>query len=159
MWHPLSSKKLALTSPTCSGHLVGLVRSRTQATEFSFFSSKKSMQFQGLVMIFSFWQTVMWRELHTKVRSCWLHTQPPSWRTTPHQLALTSKSSCNKWSVSVADYQPMDSPHWSLSCFSPVLPDKGQDGTMNKHGCQSHVPHNSWIIKIQSIFSLSCAVL
>jgi hypothetical protein len=33
---PLYQKKLALTSPTSSGRLVGIVRSRTQATEFSF---------------------------------------------------------------------------------------------------------------------------
>jgi hypothetical protein len=29
-------QKLALTSPTSGGHLVGIVRSWTQATEFSF---------------------------------------------------------------------------------------------------------------------------
>jgi hypothetical protein len=31
----LYPQKLALTSPTCDGRLVGIVRSRTQATEFS----------------------------------------------------------------------------------------------------------------------------
>jgi len=32
---PLYPQKLALTSPTDSGHSVGIVRSRTKATEFS----------------------------------------------------------------------------------------------------------------------------
>jgi hypothetical protein len=31
---PLYAQKLALTSPTSGGHSVGVVRSRTQATEF-----------------------------------------------------------------------------------------------------------------------------
>jgi hypothetical protein len=35
-WYP--PKKLALTSPTSGGRSVDMVRSRTQATEFSFFS-------------------------------------------------------------------------------------------------------------------------
>jgi hypothetical protein len=35
----LSGKKLALTSPTSSGRSVGIVRSRTQTTEFSFIST------------------------------------------------------------------------------------------------------------------------
>jgi hypothetical protein len=34
----LYPQKLALTSPTSGGRSVGIVRSRTQATEFSFFS-------------------------------------------------------------------------------------------------------------------------
>jgi hypothetical protein len=34
--HPLSTKELALTLPTSGGRSVGIVRSRTQATEFSF---------------------------------------------------------------------------------------------------------------------------
>jgi hypothetical protein len=34
----LYPQKLALTSPTSSSRSVGIVRSRTQATEFSFFS-------------------------------------------------------------------------------------------------------------------------
>jgi hypothetical protein len=34
----LYPQKLALTSPTSDGRSVGIVRSRTQATEFSFFS-------------------------------------------------------------------------------------------------------------------------
>jgi hypothetical protein len=34
-WHPLSAKKLALTSQTSGFRSVGIVRSRTQATEFS----------------------------------------------------------------------------------------------------------------------------
>jgi len=33
---PLYSQKLALTSPTGGGRSVGIVRSRTKATEFSF---------------------------------------------------------------------------------------------------------------------------
>ena len=33
---PLTRKKLALTSPTGGGRSVGIVRSRTKATEFSF---------------------------------------------------------------------------------------------------------------------------
>jgi hypothetical protein len=33
---PLYPQKLALTSPTGGGHSVGIVRSRTKATEFSF---------------------------------------------------------------------------------------------------------------------------
>ena len=32
---PLYPQKLALTSPTCGGRSVGIVRSRTKATEFS----------------------------------------------------------------------------------------------------------------------------
>jgi hypothetical protein len=36
--HPLSAKKLALTSPIGCGHSVGIVRLRTKTTEFSFFS-------------------------------------------------------------------------------------------------------------------------
>jgi hypothetical protein len=36
-WHPLSAKKLAITSPTSGGRSVGVVRSRTQTMEFSFF--------------------------------------------------------------------------------------------------------------------------
>jgi hypothetical protein len=35
--HVASSIQLALTSPTSGGRSVGIVRSRTQATEFSFF--------------------------------------------------------------------------------------------------------------------------
>jgi len=31
---PLYPQKLALTSPTCGGRSVGIVRSRTKATEF-----------------------------------------------------------------------------------------------------------------------------
>jgi hypothetical protein len=34
---PLYPQKLALTSPTSGGRSVGIVRSRTQATVFSFF--------------------------------------------------------------------------------------------------------------------------
>jgi hypothetical protein len=34
-------KKLALTSPTSGGRSIGMVRSRTQATEFSFFMDSK----------------------------------------------------------------------------------------------------------------------
>jgi hypothetical protein len=34
--YTLYPQKLALTSPTSGGHSVGIVRSRTQATEFSF---------------------------------------------------------------------------------------------------------------------------
>jgi hypothetical protein len=33
---PLCPQKLAITSPTCGGRLVGIVRLRTKATEFSF---------------------------------------------------------------------------------------------------------------------------
>jgi hypothetical protein len=46
----LYPQKLALTSPTSSGRSVGIVRSRTQATEFSFFSSflLKAVSTQGL---------------------------------------------------------------------------------------------------------------
>jgi hypothetical protein len=37
--HPLSAKKkFTLTSTTSDSHSVGIVRSKTQATEFSFFS-------------------------------------------------------------------------------------------------------------------------
>jgi hypothetical protein len=35
--HPLSEKKLALTSPTSGGRSIGIVRSRTKATEFVFY--------------------------------------------------------------------------------------------------------------------------
>ena len=35
---PLYRQKLALTSPTGGGRSVGIVRSRTKATEFSFFN-------------------------------------------------------------------------------------------------------------------------
>jgi hypothetical protein len=45
LWDPsrwprstLYLQKLALTSPTSGGRSVGIVRSRTQATEFSFFN-------------------------------------------------------------------------------------------------------------------------
>jgi hypothetical protein len=34
---PLYPQKLALTSPTCGGRSVVMVRSRTKTTEFSFF--------------------------------------------------------------------------------------------------------------------------
>jgi hypothetical protein len=34
---PLYPQKLVLTSPTSGGHSVDIVRSRTKATEFSFF--------------------------------------------------------------------------------------------------------------------------
>jgi hypothetical protein len=34
----LYPKKLALTSPTCDAHSVGIVLSQTDSTEFSFFS-------------------------------------------------------------------------------------------------------------------------
>jgi hypothetical protein len=37
MWHPLSAKKLAITSPTSSGRSVGIVLSRTQTMELFFF--------------------------------------------------------------------------------------------------------------------------
>jgi hypothetical protein len=36
MWHHSIRKRLVLTSPTSGGRSVGIVRSRTQATEFSF---------------------------------------------------------------------------------------------------------------------------
>jgi hypothetical protein len=36
----IRKKKLAITSPTIGGHSVGIVRSRTQTTEFSFLCSK-----------------------------------------------------------------------------------------------------------------------
>jgi hypothetical protein len=36
-WHPLSAKKLALTLLTSGGRSVGIVRLRTEATEFSSF--------------------------------------------------------------------------------------------------------------------------
>ena len=39
---PLYPHKLALTSPTGGGRSVGMVRSRTEATEFSFFSIIRS---------------------------------------------------------------------------------------------------------------------
>jgi len=39
---PLYPQKLALTSPTGGGHSVGMVRSRTKATEFSFLVAKRN---------------------------------------------------------------------------------------------------------------------
>jgi hypothetical protein len=44
----LYKQKLALTSPTSGGCFVGIVRSRTQTTEFRFFSSL-------LILIFLAW--------------------------------------------------------------------------------------------------------
>jgi len=41
---PLYPQKLALTSPTGGGRSVGIVRVRTKATEFSFFSRPKDVQ-------------------------------------------------------------------------------------------------------------------
>ena len=40
---PLYPQKLALTSPTGGGRSVGIVRSRTKATEFSFFSDSSKL--------------------------------------------------------------------------------------------------------------------
>jgi hypothetical protein len=39
---PLSPQKLTLTSPTSGGRSAGIVRSRTQATEFGFFVDESS---------------------------------------------------------------------------------------------------------------------
>jgi hypothetical protein len=49
----LYPQKLALTSPTSGGRVVGIVRSRTQATEFSFlvFSFSPLLQFYGACRI------------------------------------------------------------------------------------------------------------
>jgi hypothetical protein len=41
----LHLQKLALTSLTCGGRLVGIVRSRIQATEFSFFNATDTLKF------------------------------------------------------------------------------------------------------------------
>jgi hypothetical protein len=43
-WDPLYPQKLAVTSRTSGGLSVGIVRSRTQATEFSFFSIAASSE-------------------------------------------------------------------------------------------------------------------
>jgi len=43
---PLYPQKLALTSPTGGGRSVGMVRSRTKATEFSF-----SLVFSGVFVL------------------------------------------------------------------------------------------------------------
>jgi hypothetical protein len=48
-WHPLSAKKLAITSLTSGGHSVGIVSSRTQTMEFSFFSGNGRGQMGELV--------------------------------------------------------------------------------------------------------------
>jgi hypothetical protein len=41
---PFIRKKLALTSPTSSGRSAGIVRSRTQATEFSFLVLQRNLE-------------------------------------------------------------------------------------------------------------------
>ena len=43
---PLYPQKLALTSPTCGGRSVGMVRSRTKATEFSLVFRKVLVEIQ-----------------------------------------------------------------------------------------------------------------
>jgi hypothetical protein len=49
-------QKLALTSPTSGGRSVGIVRSRTKATEFSFFMSTRLVEVQrGLHMTLLNW--------------------------------------------------------------------------------------------------------
>jgi len=54
---PLCPQKLALTSPTGGGHSVGIVRSRTKATEFSlvlyppFFSLQNAVCFINLTYL------------------------------------------------------------------------------------------------------------
>ena len=40
---PLYPQKLALTSPTGGGHSVGVVRSRTKATELLLFAAKRKL--------------------------------------------------------------------------------------------------------------------
>jgi len=47
---PLYPQKLALTSPTGGGRSVGIVRSRTRATEFLRTSTHVSTEFQSLTL-------------------------------------------------------------------------------------------------------------
>jgi hypothetical protein len=48
---PSIYKKFALTSPTSGSRLVGIVRSRTKATEFSFLDGSASLQSTELMLV------------------------------------------------------------------------------------------------------------
>jgi hypothetical protein len=66
----LYSQKLALTSPTSDGRSVGIVRSRTQATEFSFsFSAGVNFHFFSHSKIFAN-ETLMDMKSYTTQHSC-----------------------------------------------------------------------------------------
>ena len=70
---PLYPQKLALTSPTGGGRSVGIVRSRTEATEFSLFfgSYKKSSDFSTASGISAWWRALSFElitDLHLKRR-------------------------------------------------------------------------------------------
>jgi hypothetical protein len=47
---PLYPLKLALTSPTSGGRSIGIVRSRTQATEFSLVLVKLDLSSEGIAL-------------------------------------------------------------------------------------------------------------
>jgi hypothetical protein len=56
----LYTQKLTLTSPTNCGHSVGIVRSRTQATEFSFSLSLCNVSKEYSVSSFRFRVGILW---------------------------------------------------------------------------------------------------
>jgi hypothetical protein len=58
-------KKLALTSPTSGGRSVGIVRSRTQATEFSFESSSIPVS-KCCIILISTWNSCIVSEIYLK---------------------------------------------------------------------------------------------
>jgi hypothetical protein len=69
---PLSPQKLALTSPTIGGRLVGIVRSCTKATEY-FFSIARSrllMPKTGLVAgLLQYWESCVHSAFHKKCKA------------------------------------------------------------------------------------------
>jgi hypothetical protein len=54
---PFIRKKLSITSPTSGGHLVGIVRPRTQTMEFSFFFSYCLVTCSRNLFLFCRWFT------------------------------------------------------------------------------------------------------
>ena len=53
---PLYPQKLALTSPTGGGRSVGIVRSRTKATEFRYIYDISSLRVNDLTLILLTWR-------------------------------------------------------------------------------------------------------
>jgi hypothetical protein len=63
---PSIRKKLALTLPTSGGHSVGIVRSRTKATEFSYVQNVNNFSPPCLIFFCSYPNATRWRRWRKK---------------------------------------------------------------------------------------------
>ena len=108
---PLYPQKLALTSPTGGGRSVGIVRSRTKATELIFY-------------LLTPWSTVLHEKLTSKLCSC-SRNSPHLWNPkVPHCIYDASRTNLE------ALTQYASSIHYNIQ-FNPTLESKDQINFLN----------------------------